>query len=356
MYFYNVVNLLIKHIKINACGGFLSEVVERMHFAVIFIHHCSDVGIVDVNICNPKGYGILASKVVGKNNLENLAVIPSRLISDLSHPAAHSSFGLLWDYEAVADGIMRSNDQVIICINNISLIYANTHYSVDVKMLEFVIRHYNVFISIKNSAFLNLHDIITIKITVSSLSLSSIYFHNCYLNMSNIKHHVYVLHSVNWFTHNCGKLDVTFAETVFSANMPYPDCSILKFEEPFKCGLNITFSEVKFYGNLVPLLQVLLATHPPSPSHNQQIVLIFTEGYFIVEENRLSTKSPLISLQHTKMQFNKITKFIKNKLTDEMLHLSLSMLSFSNDTLFNRNVCSRLFFFKLRNVLLDPFR
>ena len=59
---------------------------------------------------------------------------------------------------------------------------------------------------------------------------------------------------------------------------PICDCSILKFEASTRCEMKITLNDVKFYGNRLALIQTL------SMQHNQQNVLISTEGNFTAEK------------------------------------------------------------------------
>ena len=341
IYFLNVINVLIKGIILRECGSLIPESIEMIH-AAMFIRYCNNVDIINVNICNPVGYGIIASYVTGINNLENVAITLNRDINVklLSHLY---SFGVLWSYGSAGIGIVK-NDKQVIHINNISLTRTVKHDNgVNMKMLEFVTNRYSVVITIKNSVFSNMHNIISIKIAIDSLSHSSIHFYRCRFTTSYMKHHVYILYTSTSHAQSHPKLDVTIAKTVFSSNIPdavytIHDYSILRFDVLSQYEINITINDVKFYRNRLPLL-VLSASQA-----NQSNVLISTTGY-IVEENELLTKGSLISLQSAKLYFNEITKFIENKLTDgDIVHLSSSMLTFSNDTLFDRNVCNRLFF------------
>ena len=201
-------------------------------------------------------------------------------------------------YNYVIGTITENTDSVTLCINNISLICANTQGDIiDLKMFEFVTKYVNACIAIKNIAVVKLHNIITIEIMIGSSSHSSIHFNNCYFAMSSIRHNVHALSVPSqWHSSDCEKLDITFSETVFLANLPdecflINDCSILKFESLSLCEMKITLDDVKFCGNGLSLIQTISAIPLPC---NQQNVLISTEGNFTAEKNRLVTTSSLM--------------------------------------------------------------
>jgi len=78
-------------------------------------------------------------------------------------------------YNYVIGTITENTDSVTLCINNISLICANTQGDIiDLKMFEFVTKYVNACIAIKNIAVVKLHNIITIEIMIGSSSHSSV--------------------------------------------------------------------------------------------------------------------------------------------------------------------------------------
>ena len=125
--FYNVTNLLIKHFKFKECGSFIPDFnkyksgmsyIHRDYWAAIFIHSCTNVGIINTHIYNPVGYGILAFNVMGNNSIVNVTIVMGR---QKKFDGKVCSYGAhLW-YRSIHDNTMKSGE-IIFSINNIVLL------------------------------------------------------------------------------------------------------------------------------------------------------------------------------------------------------------------------------------------
>jgi len=185
IHFYNVTNVLIKHLNFKTCG-LMQHVIYRKSHAAVYFQYCSNIHIISIQISNPVVHGTIASNVKGKNSLENVTVVMNKEL-----PYNGNRYVVHWSYDDSID------DKVIVNITNITIERSIELDGRDMKMLEFDTNRFKGFIiiTIKNSNFSKLHNIdIIIKITVDSVSRSIIQFFRCHFNLNRVRHHIYVLH------------------------------------------------------------------------------------------------------------------------------------------------------------------
>ena len=350
IYFYNVVNILIKNLKFESCGYFVSKFTDQLsftnHWTSLFLNNCTTVEIVNVCIDNPVGYGITGYNVMGDNSIENTTVIMNR--QDLHGRLLFTcSYGMQWSYNGYTD----KDRVVLVNITNIRLIDIRKSGITCVgqsKVLEISIRWFSVFINIQLSNFSIKSSYSILKFTITSSTCSGISFYKCNF-VRNIAPHV--LHFASSLPCVLGLeqtvINVTFTEITFEYNSymatSIANGSILLLKVSSLCTkfrVQIAFKNVLFYLNNIALLQVLSNTPLLAEQHSE--VLISTTGYFIVEENTNHMfHSSLISVTNGYLQLNGNTIFSRNYAT-EVLYTSLSTLSFSNNIMFDNNYCNQI--------------
>jgi len=244
IYFYHVVNLLIKYLKLTTCGYEAPPIKFTSDLAngVISLCSCTNVLIINVQIINPVIHGILAVNVTGKNILENFTLT----VSQESPYRTFPRYGVRWRY--IDDNVKDNNEDFIVKISNIMLkIEGRSTVEVEsmrMKMLEFVLNHSNVLITIKNSVFSALQGIHTIlKVIFNSVSHSSIHMYNCKFYFNEVKHHIHIIYNLS-----CGfgplqcypRINVTVTQTrLFSSRVIAKNPihqSLLRLEESSQCS------------------------------------------------------------------------------------------------------------------------
>ena len=111
--FSNVVNLLIKYLKLMTCGYKTPPITITSDLAngAMSLHNCTNVHFINVQITDPVIHGILAVNVTGKNILENFTLTVSRESPCHTFPR----YGVRWRY--VDDNVKDNNDDLIYCEN-----------------------------------------------------------------------------------------------------------------------------------------------------------------------------------------------------------------------------------------------
>jgi len=344
IYFYSVVGLFLKHLQLNTCGDLISPTLSAYSVknAAVLLHYCSSTHIINVYITDPVANGILAVNVEGINILENITIA----MNNNRPQDASLRYGMRWSYV----GPNRKHyKETIVSISNVALKPEN-RTELDMmymNMLEFQINDFNVSITIQNSKFSTLHgvnNIIIIEVKISDSSQNSttnFYIQNCHFNSNLVKHHIHVFYHLT-YCKPYTRISVTVAKTKFSSTIDFVHQSTILIIQDLLTicpgRVQVNFNNVVFYSNHVPLLQVLSTSSDNLP----QNVMISTTGYFIAKTNTLPTKNSLILLQNVKINFNGVTTFRKNVVNNELLSLSSSVLSISNDTVFDSNICDRI--------------
>ena len=351
IYFYNVTNLLIKHFKFEECGGLepsFSEHKSSGHYwAAMFFHYCSNVTISNAHIYNPVGYGILTRNVMGNNRIVNVTIVMGR--QNGFDGTCYSDGAYLW-YENVHGDI----DEITFSIDNIILKDDCESYVCDpiysTHMLKIVLKYSTVTINITNSHFTKWNGSKNIELNIDSLSPAMIYFYKCKF-ISNIITGDLIDFRYDHASCICApsklymKVNVIFDEVIFLhtehlEKFKVYGPALVKFSFCLNHKIHIRFNNVKFYNNMLPILKVTMDNK--LLAQKESSVLITTVGYFIVISNHNPIyESALITLTNVQIHFNGITKFIDNSAA-EIIHLSFSILRFSNTTMFCEHQCMQI--------------
>ena len=269
--FYNVTNLLIKHFKFKECGSFMPDFnkyksgmsyIHRDYWAAIFIHSCTNVGIINTHIYNPVGYGILAFNVMGNNSIVNVTIVMGR---QKKFDGKVCSYGAhLW-YRSIHDNTMKSGE-IIFSINNIVLKDGceSCVCDSDESAFKMSLQSFTVIVIIKNSNFTNWYGSKNIMIYISSLSPVMIYFYKCKFVSNRVTDHLINFNDDTHCTHEPStfpKLNFIFDEVIFSHTklVKNSGLALIRFILSSLCivhNIHLKFNNMTFYNNELAILEV----------------------------------------------------------------------------------------------------
>ena len=364
IYFYNVVNIMIKNMSFSHCGNSINN---NSHWASIVFDKCTNVHISKVYIITPIGYGVIAYNMYGYNILENVSIHLGRLKPFKDSRFFTCGYGLHLSYIDSDD--VNTDKYVFASVSNISLTMVlpsesfcdsccgSNYYERFKGIFEVFLKQFNyaVLLEINNSNFSNLiGNVVMIK--VEAFNSNGIHFNNCkftHINNGKLDNKI-SLYPVEKFSqivvsfYQCDDYSAKYRTNVLISLV---DCefsqikcnkrlkvnsAILHVESVLTCyhknasAILIRLSNITFFDNIYVLINIAVSMNNEPPP-----IIVVTEDVFHVKENMIFDN--LIYLNNAQMHFNGVTRFVRNYLFTSIIFSDSAKLTFTNTTIFHKN-------------------